>query len=193
MRGRMMPGWRRDWAGSRATAPRRWAWRCCSLLVVAAIFAPLLATYPGDVADFHPANRLQRARRRELAGHRPHGQRQSTAASCSAPASPSPSPSSPSVAPSLIGVPIGLVAGYYGGWPSDLLMRVSDIFLAVPQIVLAIAIAQTLGPSIENVILALVVTYWPWFARLVYRRDALAQERGLHRSGDRARRLAAGA
>ena len=47
-------------------------------------------------------------------------------------------------------------------------MRVSDVFLAVPQIVLAIAIAQTLGPSIENVILALSVTYWPWFARLVY-------------------------
>ena len=47
-------------------------------------------------------------------------------------------------------------------------MRVSDIFLAVPQIVLAIAIAQTLGPSIENVILALSVTYWPWFTRLVH-------------------------
>ena len=47
-------------------------------------------------------------------------------------------------------------------------MRVSDIFLAVPQVVLAIAIAQTLGPSLPNVILALSVTYWPWFARLVY-------------------------
>jgi peptide/nickel transport system permease protein len=68
----------------------------------------------------------------------------------------------------LIGVPIGLVAGFYHTWFSDLLMRVSDIFLAVPQIVLAIAIAQTLGPSIENVILALSLTYWPWFTRLVY-------------------------
>ena len=47
-------------------------------------------------------------------------------------------------------------------------MRISDIFLAVPQIVLAIAISQTLGPSIENVILALSVTYWPWFTRLVH-------------------------
>src|SRR4029078_7393897 len=45
---------------------------------------------------------------------------------------------------------------------------VSDIFLAVPQVVLAIAIAQTLGPSLPNVILALSVTYWPWFARVVY-------------------------
>ena len=68
----------------------------------------------------------------------------------------------------LVGVPIGLVAGYHHGWFSDLLMRVSDIFLAVPQVVLAIAIAQTLGPSLPNVILALSVTYWPWFARVVY-------------------------
>jgi peptide/nickel transport system permease protein len=68
----------------------------------------------------------------------------------------------------VIGVPIGLVAGYYGHWLGEWLMRVSDIFLAVPQIVLAIAIAQTLGPSIENVILALSLTYWPWFTRLVY-------------------------
>jgi peptide/nickel transport system permease protein len=68
----------------------------------------------------------------------------------------------------LIGVPIGLIAGYYRTWISELLMRVSDIFLAVPQIVLAIAIAQTLGPSIQNVILALSLTYWPFWARLVY-------------------------
>jgi peptide/nickel transport system permease protein len=65
-------------------------------------------------------------------------------------------------------VPIGLIAGWNGNWFGEGLMRVSDVFLAVPQIVLAIAIAQTLGPSIENVILALSVTYWPWFTRLVY-------------------------
>jgi peptide/nickel transport system permease protein len=68
----------------------------------------------------------------------------------------------------LIGVPVGLVAGFYANRGSDLLMRVSDVFLAVPQIVLAIAIAQTLGPAIHNVILALSLTYWPFWARLVY-------------------------
>jgi peptide/nickel transport system permease protein len=68
----------------------------------------------------------------------------------------------------IIGVPIGLLAGYYRNWVSDALMRVSDIFLAVPQIILAIAIAQTLGPSIQNVILALSATYWPFWTRLVY-------------------------
>src|SRR5256885_11058191 len=68
----------------------------------------------------------------------------------------------------LIGVPVGLVSGWRSNWLGESLMRVSDIFLAVPQIVLAIAISQTLGPSIENVILALSVTYWPWFTRLVH-------------------------
>ncbi|MDO9524041.1 MAG: ABC transporter permease, partial [Gemmobacter sp.] len=61
-----------------------------------------------------------------------------------------------------------LLAGYYGGFTGGALMRTSDVFLAVPQIVLAIAIAQTLGPSVENVILALSITYWPFWARLVY-------------------------
>ena len=93
----------------------------------------------------------------------------------------------------LVGVPVGLVAGYHHGWFSDLLMRVSDIFLAVPQVVLAIAIAQTLGPSLPNVILALSVTYWPWFARRGLRGDAGAPEGSLRREHGGARRLAAGA
>jgi peptide/nickel transport system permease protein len=67
-----------------------------------------------------------------------------------------------------VGVPLGLLAGWLDTWWSGLIMRVSDIFLAVPQIVLAIAIAQTLGPSIPNVILALSATLWPWFTRVVF-------------------------
>ena len=68
----------------------------------------------------------------------------------------------------LIGVPIGLIAGYYRNWMSDALMRIADIALAVPQIVLAIAITQTLGPSIKTIVLALSFTYWPFWTRLVY-------------------------
>jgi peptide/nickel transport system permease protein len=68
----------------------------------------------------------------------------------------------------LIGVPIGLITGYYGNRVSELLMRISDIFLAVPQIILALALAAALGPSIQNVILALSFTYWPWFTRTVH-------------------------
>jgi peptide/nickel transport system permease protein len=68
----------------------------------------------------------------------------------------------------LIGVPIGLVAGYHRNGLSDAMMRVTDITLAIPQIVLAIALTQALGPSIKSVILALSLTYWPLWARLVY-------------------------
>jgi peptide/nickel transport system permease protein len=68
----------------------------------------------------------------------------------------------------LIGVPIGLVAGYYRNWVSNALMRMSDVALAVPQIILAIAITQTLGPSIKSIVLALSLTYWPFWTRLVF-------------------------
>jgi peptide/nickel transport system permease protein len=68
----------------------------------------------------------------------------------------------------LIGVPIGLIAGYYENWLSGFLMRMSDIFLSFPQFVLAMALAVALGPNIKNAILALSITYWPWFSRIVY-------------------------
>src|SRR5262249_55993629 len=67
-----------------------------------------------------------------------------------------------------VGVRVGGGAGGGGGWLGGALMPTPDISPAVPQIVLAIAISQTLGPSIENVILALSVPYWPWFTRLVH-------------------------
>ena len=66
------------------------------------------------------------------------------------------------------GVPVGLAAAYWGRRIGDALMRISDVFLAIPQLILAVAIAETLGPALPNVILALSVTYWPWFARVVY-------------------------
>ncbi len=47
-------------------------------------------------------------------------------------------------------------------------MRTADIFLSIPQVILAILLAQTLGPNIPNVILALSITYWPWFTRIVF-------------------------
>jgi len=68
----------------------------------------------------------------------------------------------------LIGIPLGLIAGYFSGWLSGIIQRVSDIFLSIPQLILAIAIASALEPSINTVILALSITYWPWFSRLVY-------------------------
>ncbi len=68
----------------------------------------------------------------------------------------------------LIGVPIGLVAGYVGGSLGTLLMRITDMFLAFPPLLLAIALAATLGRGLENAIIALAISWWPWYSRLVY-------------------------
>ena len=68
----------------------------------------------------------------------------------------------------LIGIPLGLYAGYVPGWVSEVIMRVTDIFLAVPQLILALAVAQILSRGIESAMLALALTYWPFFTRTVY-------------------------
>ena len=68
----------------------------------------------------------------------------------------------------LIGVPLGLVAGYFSGWISEVIMRVTDVFLAVPQLILALALAQLMSPSLESAMIALTLTYWPFFTRIVY-------------------------
>ena len=65
-----------------------------------------------------------------------------------------------------IGVTIGAVAGYAGGWVDDVLMRVTDIFLTVPPLVLAIAISATLGKGIVNMMIGIALVWWPGFARL---------------------------
>lgn len=66
-----------------------------------------------------------------------------------------------------IGVPIGLIAGYYGRWVDALLMRFTDIMLAFPGLLLALAIIATLGPGLNNAIIAVGLGSWPLFARVV--------------------------
>lgn len=67
-----------------------------------------------------------------------------------------------------IGTIIGLVAGYYAGAVEIVLMRISDIFLALPSLVLAMAIAAILRPTLFNNMIAVCVSWWPWYARLTY-------------------------
>ena len=67
------------------------------------------------------------------------------------------------------GVLLGLLAGYYHGtWLDTLIMRVTDIFLAVPPLILALAIASVLKPNLFNSMLAVSLMWWPWYTRLVY-------------------------
>jgi peptide/nickel transport system permease protein len=65
-----------------------------------------------------------------------------------------------------IGLAVGTMAGYLGGWVDALLMRITDIFLAFPRLVLALAFAAALGPGIENAVIAISLTAWPAYARI---------------------------
>ncbi|PTX51202.1 peptide/nickel transport system permease protein [Gemmobacter caeni] len=66
----------------------------------------------------------------------------------------------------LIGLMVGTVAGYFGGWVDAVLMRLTDIFLAFPRLILALALVAVLGPGIENAVLAIALTAWPPYARV---------------------------
>jgi peptide/nickel transport system permease protein len=66
-----------------------------------------------------------------------------------------------------LGLVIGAIAGYAGGFVDDAIMRFTDLFLAFPALILALAIAGALGPSLTNAMLAVSVVWWPWYARLV--------------------------
>lgn len=67
----------------------------------------------------------------------------------------------------LIGVPLGVVAGYVGGAVAEVIMRVTDVFLSVPALVLALAVVGALGPGIVNAMIALSLVWWPGYVRLV--------------------------
>ncbi len=62
---------------------------------------------------------------------------------------------------------VGLIAGYFGGWVDEVLMRLTDMFLAFPALILAVAIAASLGRNLRNTMIALATVFWPWYARLV--------------------------
>ena len=66
----------------------------------------------------------------------------------------------------IIGMIVGVIAAYVGGWVDDILMRITDIFLAFPALILAMSISATLGPSLNNALIAVSLVWWPWYARL---------------------------
>jgi peptide/nickel transport system permease protein len=67
----------------------------------------------------------------------------------------------------LIGIFLGGIAGYFGGKIDEIVMRVTDVFLSIPYLILAIAVGAALGRSIENIMMALIVVWWPQYARLL--------------------------
>ena len=71
-----------------------------------------------------------------------------------------------------VGLAIGVVAGYVGGWVDSALMRLTDVFLAFPRLILALAFVAALGPGLENAVLAIALTSWSPYARIA-RAEAL--------------------
>ncbi len=137
------------------------------MVLLVAIFAPYIAPYPEDVARIHLSERLLGPSLNHLLGTDDMGRdilsriifgtRISFTIAF--------------IAVGLciiIGVPIGLYAGFNENWLSAVLMRTGDVFLSVPRIVLALAIASALGRSMQNIILALSITYWPFFSSIVF-------------------------
>lgn len=66
-----------------------------------------------------------------------------------------------------IGTLLGAIAGFYGGWIENVIMRVTDVFLTIPDLILAMAFAAALGPGLRNVMIAVSLVWWPGYCRLV--------------------------
>lgn len=67
----------------------------------------------------------------------------------------------------ILGSALGAIAGAKGGWIDEIIMRVTDIFLSFPPLLLSISIAALMGPSLTNAKIAIVIAWWPWYTRLV--------------------------
>ena len=77
----------------------------------------------------------------------------------------------------VIGLPLGAAAGYFGGWVDEVIMRITDVFLSFPPMLLAIAITAALGPSFFNSMLAISIVWWPWYTRIVRAQTLSIKER----------------
>lgn len=67
----------------------------------------------------------------------------------------------------IVGVPLGAIAGSQGGVVDEIIMRITDMFLSFPPLLLAIAMVSLIGPSLNNAIIAIAISWWPWYTRLV--------------------------
>ncbi|WP_428670801.1 ABC transporter permease [Reyranella sp.] len=136
-------------------------------VLILAVFGPLIAPYPGDASASHLLRRLKPPSEAYPFGTDNLGRDIFSRVILGARGALTIALTVVGVA-MLVGVPLGLLAGYRAGWLSETIMRITDVVLAIPQLVLALALAQLMSPSIESAMLALSLTYWPFFTRIVY-------------------------
>ncbi|ADU52028.1 binding-protein-dependent transport systems inner membrane component [Thermaerobacter marianensis DSM 12885] len=158
-----MAAWRQLWKNPLTAAGLVLA----LLLLAAALLAPVLAPYPADAGDaVHPDQRLEPPSARHWLGTDDLGRDLLSRILFGARLSLRAGLLAISLAV-LIGVPLGALAGYAGGWLDEGIMRVTDIFLSFPPLLLAIVFAAMLEPSVNSATLAIALSWWPWYTRLV--------------------------
>jgi peptide/nickel transport system permease protein len=159
-----MSSWYQGWLTLRGNTLAMAGLIVLILLILAAIFAPVLATHDPFAQDL--GNRLQEpgalghllgtdSLGRDIYSRLLYGARISIYIVLLVAL----------VAP-LVGLIVGTVSGYAGGWADVILMRITDIFLAFPRLILALAFVAALGAGIENAVLAISLTAWPPYARI---------------------------
>jgi peptide/nickel transport system permease protein len=144
------------------------------VIVLVATFAPWVTSYDPEQMDM--ANRLAGPSRLHILGTDNFGRDLWTRVAFGARISLVIGLISVSVA-AVAGTLVGLVAGYYRGWVDLLLMRVVDLFLGFPPIILALALVAALGPGVVNVTIALVAVFWTQYARVVRAITVVESER----------------
>jgi peptide/nickel transport system permease protein len=137
------------------------------LIVLIAVAAPLLAPFPADAGSAtHPVSALQAPSLHHLFGTDQVGRDVFSRVLYGARVSPLVALLVLVIA-CLVGIPLGVVAGYFGGVADEAIMRITDIFLAFPSLLLSLAFAAVLPPSLTSLTIAIAITWWPWYTRLI--------------------------
>ena len=82
-----------------------------------------------------------------------------------------------------IGVPLGAISGYLGGWVDEVIMRITDVFMTVPALLLAMAMAAALGAGMLNAMIAIALVWWPGYTRLIRAQVLSLRERDFIEAG----------
>jgi peptide/nickel transport system permease protein len=147
------------------------------LLILVAIFAPVIAPYPGHaLSETNPVDKLQPPSAKYWFGTDELGRDMFSRVIYGTRISLQTALIAVGLA-LLIGVPLGAIAGGLGGVADEIIMRITDVFLSFPPLLLAIAIAAFLGPNLRNAMLAIAISWWPWYTRIIRGQAVSIRER----------------
>jgi len=138
-----------------------------AVIVLIALLAPILARYPADAGSAtHPLSVLSPPSASHLFGTDQVGRDILSRVLYGARVSPLIAAFVLLIS-CVIGIPLGLAAGFFGGVIDEVIMRVTDVFLAFPALLLALAFVSVLPPSLTSTTLAIAIAWWPWYTRLI--------------------------